>query len=57
MSTIQNRGKVIPNRLVLKHEEYLINKSLSTKVRNVKSTIHADNKTFERIIITRQKRE
>ena len=57
MLATQNRTKVIPNKLVLKHEEFIVNKSLASKVRQAKSTINAENKHFEKIIVTRQKRE
>ena len=58
MSKILNHPKVAhPNRLVNKHEEYLINKSLANKVRHVKSTIPVENQAYERILTTRQKRE
>ena len=53
MSASQSRAKVIPNRLVLKHEEYLINKSLANKVMHVKSTINTGGK----VLFTRQKKE
>jgi len=57
MLATQNRTKIVPNKLVLRHEEFIVNKSLANKVRQVKSTINAENKNFEKIIVTRQKRE
>jgi len=57
MLATQNRTKVIPNKLVLKHEEFIVNKSLANKVRQAKSTINAENSHFEKIIVTRHKRE
>jgi hypothetical protein len=58
MSLTLNKNKVVhPNRLVSKHEEFLVNKNLVTKVRNVKSTIISGNKHYENILNARKKKE
>lgn len=56
MSITLNKSKTIhPNRLVTRHEEFLVNKNLANKVTHVKSTIKSGNKHFEDILNRRKK--
>ena len=58
MSLTLTKNKIVhPNKLVTKHEEFIINKGLATRVKRVKSTIPNINKSYEKKLIDRKKKE
>lgn len=58
MKTTLSRGSQVqqhPNKYVQLHEQFLVNKALEARVKNVKSTIQTSNKKFMKKIESRRK--